>query len=536
MHTAPATSAASANVLSPVSIPSVQSFGKGTPSKFQDVYQNLPAVRDQDQSENQESTNSKSLPGKKRSSDDNTAAAATPTTAPLSSAVLPKALLASTASLALPTPASHALPSDVAATATEKSAQPSASPSSQPGSAPAAANLVASMLTAVAQLSPAPVAAQTANASSQIAAAGNIGVVPTEVPPVVAVPMPETEAVEKTQGSQPNPTPEDTVAATNASSEGPLPLSAGNLAFSLQLAKTAENPASAVPPAIGSTAVPAVAGAETKSPITPSILNAASSSGFPNIAATPSDSRNSASSDSTPRQPQNPAKADSTQRDSSNSEKPEASTRDQAATGSEEPATSGTLNVSQGTIRQALPASSSPSSPMTSGTAPVDAGPATSFSDQPAPGRPSVTVPMQEVQTMVADSPKTGPSSEILLHLDTGGTSAAVRVVDRAGTVNVSVHASDQDLRSSLRSNLSDLTTQLNAQGFKAEGLKTASSQGSSENRPDQGARDQRSPNQQPAAQGERQSPRERRNSGRWLEELQEQTSANLANSGGKNS
>ncbi len=141
---------------------------------------------------------------------------------------------------------------------------------------------------------------------------------------------------------------------------------------------------------------------------------------------------------------------------------------------------------------------------------------------------------MQEVQAAIADAPKASPSSEILLRLDNGQNSAVVRVVDRAGTVNVSVHANDQDLRSSLRSNLSDLTTQLNAQGLKAEGLKT--SQSPSENRPDQGTKDQRSPNQQAGPQGDRQAPRERRGNSRWLEELQEQTSTNFANPGGKNS
>jgi len=596
MHTAPATSASSANVPPPSSVPA-QSLAKGTPSKFQDIYQNLPAVRDQDPSDDEQSANSKSLPGKKRPSDDNTATATTTTTATLTNAILPKARLELTPLLALPT-ASPALPSDVAAT--QESAQPSAPASSPAGSAPLAAKRVSTMLTVVAQQSPAPAPVPsvnpTANASFQIAAAGNeqqkspslalaapSQVVPTQITPqVIEASMPATFVTpaagssnlatsddpavvagsgEKLQGSPQNPTPKNTAAAPDAIPDGPLPLTAQNLAFTLQLAKTTENSdASAVqPPAavlktaaaltatssnaaqlpVADAPLPAplasqsaAAGAESKIAITPPAPNAAPSSSLPNISITPSDSRNSASADSASRQPHNPAKEESSQRDSSNSAKPETSTRDQAASGSEIPAASGTLNGSQGTVRQALPASSL----WTSGTAQVDARPAASFSAQPAPARAGVTAPMQEVQALIADSPKTGPSSEILLHLDNGQSSAAVRVVDRAGTVNVSVHASDQDLRNTLRSNLSDLTTQLNTQGLRADGLKTASPQNSSENRPDQGGRDQRAPSHQPSPQGDRQSPRERRNSSRWLDELQEQTSADLANSGGKNS
>src|SRR5277367_2999838 len=43
MHTAPATNASSANVLSPGPSLPAQNFGKGSTSTFQDVYQNLPA-------------------------------------------------------------------------------------------------------------------------------------------------------------------------------------------------------------------------------------------------------------------------------------------------------------------------------------------------------------------------------------------------------------------------------------------------------------------------------------------------------------
>ncbi len=513
MHTAPATSASSAIVLPPASVPA-QSLSKATPSKFQDIYQNLPAVRDQDQSDDRQSANSKSLSGKKRPSDDNAAAATTTTAATSTNAILPKARLALTPSLAFPTPATQALPSDVAAT--QESAQPSAPASSPTGSALSAAKRLASMLTDT-TVNP------TANAPAKIATAGNQQEAPALAlapPPQPQIPAVEADSGEKLQGSPQNPTPKNTAAAPDAIPDGPLPLTAENLAFTLQLAKTTENPdASAVQP-------PATV---LKTAAAPS---AGPSSNLPNISATLSDSRNSSSADSASRQPQNPAKGDSSQRDSSNSPKPETSSRDQAASGSEIPAASGTLNGSQGTVRQALPASSL----WTSGTAQVDARPAANVSDQPVPVRAGVTAPMQEVQTLIADSPKTGPSSEILLHLDNGQSSAAVRVVDRAGTVNVSVHASDQDLRNSLRSNLSDLTTQLNTQGLRADGLKTASPQNSSENRPDQGTRDQRAPSHQPSPQGDRQSPRERRNSSRWLDELQEQTSADLASSGGKNS
>jgi hypothetical protein len=121
-------------------------------------------------------------------------------------------------------------------------------------------------------------------------------------------------------------------------------------------------------------------------------------------------------------------------------------------------------------------------------------------------------------------------ASEILLQLGGKDQAAAIRVSERAGTVNVSVHATDGDLRSSLRSNLGDLASQLTHQGWKTEVVKTGTSLARGETSQDPQQDGQRSPGQQQPSQGERQPQRDRRaSSGQWQAELEEQTSGNHA-------
>jgi hypothetical protein len=163
------------------------------------------------------------------------------------------------------------------------------------------------------------------------------------------------------------------------------------------------------------------------------------------------------------------------------------------------------------------------------------------FSDVPSPSnepaRISPTTAIHDIQAILPESPKTSPASEILLHFAADDHStASVRVVDRAGAVNVSVHASDPELRTSLRSNLGDLASQLNAQGFKTEvkaAPAAARSDNSQDSRHDQqrssGQQQQSSPNDRPPHRDRRESP------GRWLDELEEETAGNAGTSGGKN-
>jgi len=106
---------------------------------------------------------------------------------------------------------------------------------------------------------------------------------------------------------------------------------------------------------------------------------------------------------------------------------------------------------------------------------------------------------------MAPELPRTSGSSEILLHL-TGNdaSSAAIRVADRAGSVNVSVHAADPVLRESLRSNLGELSNQLNAEGWKADVVKSAAVATHSESQQDSHAAGQRGSQKLPAASGSR--------------------------------
>jgi hypothetical protein len=142
----------------------------------------------------------------------------------------------------------------------------------------------------------------------------------------------------------------------------------------------------------------------------------------------------------------------------------------------------------------------------------------------------------QETHLMAPELPRISASTDILLHL-TGDdqSSAAIRVADRAGSVNVSVHAADPVLRESLRSNLEDLSTQLNGQGWKADVLKPAAIAAQSESQQDAHSGGQRFSQQQQSLGGDRQPQRDRRaQAGYWQQELEQQISGGNAQTGGK--
>jgi hypothetical protein len=147
----------------------------------------------------------------------------------------------------------------------------------------------------------------------------------------------------------------------------------------------------------------------------------------------------------------------------------------------------------------------------------------------------SLPLAPQEARFMPPELPRTSASSEILLHLASNDEStAAIRVADRAGSVSVSVHASDPVLRESLRSNLNELSTQLSDQGWKADVMKSAALAAQSGGQQDSHAGEQRGSQQQPSFGGDRQHQRDRRaNGGQWQQELDQQTSGGDAPSGG---
>ena len=152
-----------------------------------------------------------------------------------------------------------------------------------------------------------------------------------------------------------------------------------------------------------------------------------------------------------------------------------------------------------------------------------------------AAARPNLPLAAQETHLSAPEPPRTSAGSEILLHL-TGNdqSSAAIRVADRAGSVNVSVHASDPVLRESLRSNLSELSTQLNTQGWKADLIKSAAVATHSESQQDSHGEGQRGSQQQQSSGGDRQPQRDRRsNSGQWQQDLEQQITGGDVHPGG---
>jgi hypothetical protein len=158
---------------------------------------------------------------------------------------------------------------------------------------------------------------------------------------------------------------------------------------------------------------------------------------------------------------------------------------------------------------------------------------------QPTPATPARSLAIQDVQPILPEIPKPPASTEILLQLaGQNQSSASVRVVDRMGTINVTVHAADADLRSSLRSNLSDLASQLTGQGYKTEMVKPAVLAANADNQHDsrQNGRDASGQQQQHQSTPDgRQPQRDRRaNSERWLDQLEQETSGAPGAPGGK--
>ena len=167
----------------------------------------------------------------------------------------------------------------------------------------------------------------------------------------------------------------------------------------------------------------------------------------------------------------------------------------------------------------------------------LNVSPDTQLSEPHQPANLSTVAALHDAEPILPESPRPSATSEILLQLGGKDQAAAIRVTDRAGAVNVSVHATDPDLRSSLRSNLGDLASQLTHQGWKTEVVKPGTTLTRGETSQDPHQDGQRSPGQQqPSSQGERQPQRDRRpSSGQWLATFEEQASGNSGNPGGTN-
>jgi hypothetical protein len=166
---------------------------------------------------------------------------------------------------------------------------------------------------------------------------------------------------------------------------------------------------------------------------------------------------------------------------------------------------------------------------------PADFGAETSSPEFSETAHANTTLAAQEAHVMAPEVPKAPSSGEILLHLTGSDQSpAAIRVAERAGSVNVSVHASDPVLRESLRSNLGELSNQLNQQGWKADVVKPAVMAAQAESQQDSHRGGQGSSQQQQNFGGDRQPQRDRRTPGQWQQELEQQISGGDARPGGK--
>lgn len=541
----------------PVASAPAQTSAPGTSSKFQELYQNLPSMQDQNLEDGQQADSKNVFPKKKPLSEDNAGAIAV-TSGTWNNATLPNAPHALALSLGLPQQSAVPLEELDTVANTPGSAQDVAK-GPQPDrartvSGESGAKLATSSLRSV---PPSP-ASEMSSAAATSAADSNNSSPRMQVPRETTVaPMPASSFNPSpvANGSLANAIPEESSeapvksvsesseAAVSALASGRFPLSVENLAFAMQLAQAAPSPDALTSAA--NSATPAVAKPTTTASMRPELStevaqppvmpstgpSAAPLRNLPAIPTTPSGGRDSAHSDSLLHQAQASGNAESSIRDSVNLAKPDTAARGQLSGNSQSAAPAAIPNHSPGAFPQALPDDTA----WLGAGGHIDTRPSMNLSDQPGPS-PAVTTP-PELQPLNLAPPRTNPSSEILLDLGNGQTSAAVRVVDRAGTISVSVHASDQDLRNSLRSNLSDLTTQLNAQGVRTEVLKTVSAQAPPESRQEQGGQQQRGSSQQHSlSQNDRQSQRDRRANNQWLDELAEQAGASTLQPGGKNS
>jgi hypothetical protein len=604
MNAVPAMSEMNVNVPLPVASWPPQTSAPGTPSKFQDLYQNLPSMQNQSQEDGQQA-DSKNVVVKKKSpsSDDGSAVAVTPVAA--NNAALPNTSLALTLALGLTSqpaaterlsdPAISPIPSPAPVPAVVTKLTPASSPTiiigdptqSQarnlsgqastiqiqppslnlpPASQPSKPNRTADLKTSDApdvHLAPAPEPRTMPTPSS--GAIATLNGAPQVSIPAPPAPIPNENDRRLVQAStdeqpaesrvSPAATSSDPVTTTNPAQS--FPLSAGNLAFAMQLVKSNSQPDALANPEAGtrptdsgtilaatpiaqpsttdtqpaSIIIQLPAGSESKMPLAAStVSNPAPSSSVPNVTNLPAGPSHSGSA-ATP-ETRAFGKPEPTSSESTNVAKPETSAPGQVSTDSPTLARPVTLNHSSSTLYQPMPGSAGELGAL----AHVDPGPSMNLADQPAAALPPATPPAQ-LQALNLAPPRTNASNDILLNLGNGQTSAAVRVVDRAGTITVSVHATDQDLRNSLRTSLSDLTTQLSAQGVKTEVVKTASAQSSAESRQEQPSQQQRGSSQQHSlSENDRQSQRDRRGNSQWLEELTKQTSASIVKPGGKTS
>ena len=535
MNTAPVTSALSADILQAVALALTQASGSEVSSKFRDVFQNLPSAPNQ--GEDGQASNPKSVLPKKKLSPGDDATAVSPTPAASNNAATTNPALTLSLALPKPTPAPQvALPEIASPQAESPQADSPQAQATQPGptdahtSEPTGSSarepIKGSQLRQLPPSGSAVVLAQrtplttVALRSDRIVTASGAAAanVLSEASPRTSLPA-EEQFMDLRSGSAQENAPGPASSPASTAPDSSFPVNAANLAFAMQLTQN-------------TTGEPAPSGTEATKPAAAlTASNATASHDFPKIAVLPNDARSSAHSDASSREPRNFEKPKSATNAPVHT-KSETTAPRLVSTPAEDPGAALEMNRSTAGLNQPLAGATA----WMGAAAHIDTRPSAILADQPAPASPPISTP-PHVQLNV-DAPKTSLNNGILLNLGNGQTSAAVRVVDRAGTVSVSVHAPGQELRNTLRSNLSDLTTQLNSQGLKTEVLKTAAAQPTAEGRQQPNSQDQRSQGQhQPSTQNQQQSQqRDRRSNNRWLDELAAQADASSENSGDKKS
>jgi len=554
--------------------PPAQVASEASPSQFQNIYQNLPDTQHGAGGDTAHQTHTAAPPQQKKKSPDQTAIAQTAITPLSNPIVFPKAQ--KVFSLSVPEQASNTLAHDgrdpaspndhsslllpvatntvAAVPAVPAALAPATPPSVPPTFSTNAQTKLDPASLSLSESASAPRGGTNALKNSRSSLPGSAAIQSqaqqqsiTLAPPDFSASTPAASAATPAQGqtqrtdtavsqnpqsTQPPVVQQNGETMVRAEARNVFPLLDENLAFSLRMASSAVEPTSdqkrdspAVARTLADAGIPASDSNSAQVSPAAQLRPAPSSSQFrplPEIKPAPAES---ASTQAGPRNNRPAPESQALRPQTYSATKPSG------------PAASPDATVDRSVLNAVRQVS--PESALWNGTAThIDVRPAASSLPEPGPStRPALLAQLADVPQVAAEPPKLTAGGEIVLHLDNGQAAAAVRVMDRGGAINVAVHAADPQLRNNLRSNLSDLTSQLNAQGLKAETVKPALAQGASENRPDQGDPQQRSSHQQqPSPQGERNGQRDRRGNGRWLEEFAEQTSASTANLGGTNS
>ena len=173
---------------------------------------------------------------------------------------------------------------------------------------------------------------------------------------------------------------------------------------------------------------------------------------------------------------------------------------------------------------------------------PASSGPTTQAAPTPHVDAAAKALDATPTQTTAADSTAkaAGPLKDLSIQVgQTANDKVEVRVVDRAGELQVAVRAANPDLAQGLRQGLSDLTDRLEQNGFRAEAwrpsgsVSTVQSTGGAQQKSTQFQNDGSQSQSGGSQQGRQQNNQQQSQRPRWVQELEGSLAGNSGESYG---